>query len=434
MAENLGTDETPTLKERVINIVKPVSDKLDLLADKLEDFFIKDYRKGSKIREIPLLYRKLGKYLSSNQPNNYTLDKLPKFIYSVMYRTNKFATDNNLVTIVTYCWSMLRAGRTEFDAFDALAGNMALPPYIRLVCRDIANKMKNGSSLTTVLEEHYPKVFSEDFIFRIKAAQSVGTQQQVYKDLQEYYTQRIKYKKMIHRTLAYPIMLISIMLGMVVGFKYYFLPIYLTSTGMKEDQLLGSFKTMLMLANMLTSVKGLIQIAMFCFLVKQAFTKVSLGRKLYSMALLTMPRLNKLFILINTNAWFRELDVMLSHRLPEIEAVDRAVKSVSNELIRNTLIKTYEPMKSKSGSFYECSSDIPFYNQEVKSLIKMGEESANVAVMIHNIHIRSEEELEDLFAQFNTMITPILIVILGIFIVAVIMPVFNDITGGGGVI
>lgn len=435
-------------------MLKPIGDLLDNITVKMQKGYVKQYKDGVEKAKTPFLYRKFGKkwgfgeeelgipyeergeYSKGARGNfdfGYTLGKLPHSIYKFIYKTEKPIKDNDLVIMFTYAKNLLQAKHTEYNIYNSLMDSIALPPYLRIVCRDISNKISKGIATATAMEDYYSNLFPTSVIYRLKLAAETASQEKVYNELKLYYEEKIKRRKQIRKLLMYPSVVAILLLVIVLGFNFYLLPQY-TETLSDPTQLPASFKRLQTLAEFLINPIKLSLLFIVISSLKKYFTKTTSGRRISAMVMLSLPGLNNFFILLNVQAWFRELDSLINSGLTEVQAVSKASVVITNELIRNTIEEEYSRMVKNSASFSDCSNNIPFYSTEVMSLIKIGSETSRVGENIHAINRRVSDSLDDLFDTISELMTPIIILVVGGFILTMLLPVFNDITNGTGVV
>lgn len=442
------------LKELLKTILKPINKLLDTLSIKMQDSFVKSYKNSIDKAKVPFLYRMFGKkygyqkdelgipyedrdQFSENARGTfdfgYTLGKLPYSIYTRLYRTNKIIKDKDLVMIFTYAKSLLSTELAEFKIYASLKDSAALPPYVRIACNDIAIKMNKGISAAQAMQEYYPNLFPQSVIFRLSLAEQSASQEKVYGELKSYYEEKIKRKKQIRKILIYPVIIIFVLLAIILGFNYILLPQYQSSLSNPED-IPNSFKRLAGVAQFITNPVKLVMITIIGVFIKNFLTKTTYGRRLLAIISLSTPGLSNFFILISVQAWFRELDSLINSGLTEAQAVKEASIVVKNELIRSTLEKEYISMIRDSASFADCSNNIPFYSTEVSTLIEIGTETSTVGENIHTINLKVSQSLDDLFDNMSELMTPILIIVVGAIIIALLLPVFNDITNGTNIV
>lgn len=442
------------LKQVMKKIVSPVDNYLDKLTIKLQTMFVNSYKKSIENGKIPILYRMFGnkygyaldelgipysdRHLYSGTSFGtfdfgYTLGKLPKWLYDIIYRTNKNIKDKHLIVMFTYAKSLLSSNSTEFNAYKSLKDVAAIPPYLRIVCLDIAKKIQEGKSPATVMKEEYSAIFPKAVVLRLELAEITSKQETVYDELRAYYEERIKRRKQIMKVLIYPVIVFALLIAIVLGFKFMLLPQYVASLD-DPKALPDSFKRLDSIANfILNPIKMLIAVVSIVSIHK-FMSNTSYGRRLQAMISLSIPGLKNLFITIGIQAWFRELDSLLSSGLTEVKAVAEAPIVVKNELIRDTLREEYTKMMSESKSFAACSKDIPFYSIEISTLIDIGSETSTVADNIHTINLKISETLDDLFETMNQLLTPLIVMVLGIVIITILLPVFSDITNATNIV
>lgn len=443
-----------TLKMLLKKLLKPIGDALDNASIKLQDNYVENYKKSIESSRIPFLYRMFGKKYGFELGElgipyadrhlyggdsvgtfdfGYTLGKLPKWLYDYLYRTNKVIKDKHLIVMFTYAKSLLSSNSTEFDVYNSLKNVAAVPPYIRIVCYDIASKIQEGLSPATAMEELYSSIFPNSVILRLKLAEITSKQESVYDELRAYYEERIKRKKQIRKVMIYPVIVSLVLVAIVLGFKFMLLPQYASSL---EDptNLPSSFKRLDAIANFILNPVKIFILTVCITSFHKFMSNTPYGRRFQAMISLSIPGLKNLFITINIQAWFRELDSLLTSGLTEVKAVSEAPIVVKNELIRDTLEQEYSKMLSESKSFAICSKNIPFYSVDIATLIDIGSETSTVAENIHAINLKISESLDDLFDTMNQLLTPIIVVVLGIIIITILLPVFSDITNATNIV
>lgn len=143
---------------------------------------------------------------------------------------------------------------------------------------------------------------------------------------------------------------------------------------------------------------------------------------------LGLPKIGKLVQYSQLSRFARTLALLIQSGIPLLKAVQTALPVLTNQAIRLDLENAYGEIK-EGGSFGEAlrkTASVPLF---AVHLIRVGEESGRLEDALEDIALWYEQELEEHVQVMTALLEPILILIvgalLGIMMVAVLLPVFS---------
>jgi len=162
-------------------------------------------------------------------------------------------------------------------------------PALRKVLSQVRERVKEGMSLASALMEH-PAVFPSVYTAMINAGETSGTLELVVERLAEFGEQQLALQRKIRSTLAYPLLMLIVGVGVVVFLMAYVIP-RVTQIFVEMKQELPLPTTILIgVSELFQKYWPLAILAIVgCFFAARYYVKTDAGRRRYDKMLLNLP-------------------------------------------------------------------------------------------------------------------------------------------------
>ncbi len=339
----------------------------------------------------------------------------------------KKVSEKELALFTRQFATVLEAGLPIIRALDTLAMQQK-NPYFREVINDIKRRVEGGSSLSEAMGL-YPKVFSDLYVQMVRSGESSGNLDVVLKRLANYLEKIVSIKAKVKHAMIYPSVIIFVTIAVVSILMIFVIPKFaelFVEGGQKlplPTQILidisRNFKYIIVLF--------FLTIVTVIFLLKY-FRRHEKGKYQTDKILLHLPIVGELFLKASLSRLTRTLANLIGAGVPLLQAISIAGQTSGNKVIEKAMeevrlnVSTGQPMADTM--FY--TGVFPYM---VVEMVRVGELSGNIEEMLTKIADFYEEEVDRMVQTLSTLIEPILIVVLGVVVgailIALYLPIFK---------
>jgi type IV pilus assembly protein PilC len=318
--------------------------------------------------------------------------------------------------------TLLRAGMPLVQSLDLLRRRVQSPLF-RSVLDDVYEKVRSGTALSDAFAEH-PGLFPRVYTASLLAGERSGNLDAVLRRYVEYTKIIATMKRKTISALVYPailtglaLILVSIIvLKVVPAFSDFYtsfganLPLATRFIVGVSDVVRAQFWLILIV------VAG--TIGAFVFWVRQAGRHATLHR-----VVLTIPMLGDVARKFATSQMARTLATLLGGGLPLVNALDIASHSIGNQYMAGQL----EIVSARVREGESCAAPRetrPGVPEVAVKKAEVGEATGALQDMLNTVADFYDEEISTNMERFVTLVEPVLLVIMGIVIAALLLALY----------
>lgn len=323
--------------------------------------------------------------------------------------------------------TLVRSGSPVEEALRA-ASQQTEKPRIKSMMLAVRSRVMEGHTLATGLAE-YPHIFNELFRATVAAGEQSGHLDVVLERLADYTEARQILRSKVQLALFYPLILSAVAIIVVALLMVFVVPQvvqvyentkqvlpFLTIAVIAISDFLRDFGLLLLILLMAAAV-GL------SWLFKKPRPKLWLHR-----VVLRLPLVNRLVRGSNTARFARTFGILSASGVPVLEAMRISAEVLNNLPMREAVSEAAR--KVREGAGISKSLEVSGYFPPMAvHLIGSGEASGNLEEMLDRAAVNQERELEGRIATFMGLFEPLLILIMGFFVLmivlAILLPIFN---------
>lgn len=335
-------------------------------------------------------------------------------------KAKKIST-KNLAFCCRQLSAMLSAGVTLVKALGILY-NEQPNGKLKQIWLDIYEHVQKGRAFSDAIKIQ-SDVFPLYFISMVSAGESSGSLDTIMERLSEHYLKESKMDNKIKGALMYPIILSVLSILIVTGLFIFILPKFMLL--FEQSTLPPLTKVMMGIVNCIKNkwyifILGIISIILIIiYSLKIEKTRIKIDRHLIKMNLI-----GKLVIKIYENRFARTLSSLYSSGIPMVECIEHSVAVLGNRYISSRFKEVIDNVK-QGEALSEAILKIDVFDSMFCSIIYVGEESGSLDEILLKMSDYYEDEAESSIQRLISMLEPVLIIILGVFvglIVASILP------------
>jgi general secretion pathway protein F len=301
-------------------------------------------------------------------------------------------------------------------------------PALRKVLSQVRERVKEGMSLASALMEH-PAVFPSVYTAMINAGETSGTLELVVERLAEFGEQQLALQRKIRSTLAYPLLMLIVGVGVVVFLMAYVIP-RVTQIFVEMKQELPLPTTILIMVSKLFQRYWPLAILAIvgCFFAGRYYVKTDAGRRRYDRMLLKLPVVGSIVEKVAMARITRTLGTLLKNGVPLLSAMEIVRSLVSNVVLRQALEEARQEI-SEGASITAPLARGGVFPPAVIQMISVGEQSGNLEGMLFKVAETFDSEVENSVTTFTSLLGPFMILFLAFFVgfvvLAVLLPIFE---------
>jgi type IV pilus assembly protein PilC len=326
--------------------------------------------------------------------------------------------------------TMIKAGLPILRCLDILV-QQTKNPFFRETIATVRYDISSGLTFADSLAKH-PRTFDDLFVNMIRAAEVGGILDTILDRLAQYLEKEQEIKTKVKSAMMYPMVVLSFALLMTAAIVFFVLPRF------KEvfEELLPEGKQLPWVTRTLMDFGGLAKRFFYVppiiigggWFTYYTMMRTDTGRYKIDKAKLKIPVIGDLILKISVSRVCRTLGTLLSSGIPILRALEIVEDTSGNAVVAGAVadarIAVHEGQRmcdplTRSGIFPVM----------VTQMIQVGEETGRIDDMLQKVADFYEEEVDALIKGLTSLIEPLMIVGLGLFVgfvaVAVIKPIYG---------
>lgn len=333
---------------------------------------------------------------------------------------------DDVVNLTRQMSTMITAGLPLAGALNILVRDGK--PEVTKIVATILQDVEGGNSFADALAKH-PKIFSRLYIQLVRAGETGGVLDTVLERLADNMEKEKEFKAKTKGALIYPVIVVIAMLVVAAIMMIFVIP---KLTEMYRD--FGS--------ELPTLTKGLIGISDFAvkywyivggliaagIVVFKNYYKTKAGRYKIDEFKLKLPIFGELTKKIILTEFSRTLSLLLGSGISLLEAISIVSDSVEN-IVYRTALQDVNKQVEKGSSLSESLSHYEMFPTILHQMMSVGEETGKLDEVLKKLSVYFERESEHAIKNMTTAIEPMIMIVLGIgvgaMVIAVIMPIYN---------
>ncbi len=323
--------------------------------------------------------------------------------------------------------SLLKSGVPILSAINIIkeqSENMNL----KAVLADIYNEIKNGGTFSSSLEAH-PKYFSVLYVAMVRTGENSGALAGSLLRIADYRAKQEELLSRLRMAMAYPLLMALVGVATVVFMLTFVMPRLMGIFSSLGQNLPLPTKILLAISQGLRQWwPGIIlSLGVVVFLIKQQL-KTKIGKISWSILKLHIPIFGKFVLKADLACFSRTLELLIKSGLPILRALQISVQVLSNEVIKEKLIKSHRDLE-QGGSFGQSMKDSKLLPLFMVNLISVGEESGNLAAALGEVADCYERDTDETVRIMSSLLEPLMILVMGLIVgfivVAMLLPIFE---------
>lgn len=293
----------------------------------------------------------------------------------------------------------------------------------------VVYELLKGESFSVALARQ-GKVFPPLLINMVKTAEMTGDLPSILDDMAEYYTSMNQTKKQMKSAMTYPIVVLTIALGVLVFMLVYLVPQF-ASMFESQDAKLPAI-TLIVLGvsdfiqtNWMFLIGGVVAII---FIFRYLFKHVQSFKKAVQIFLMHIPVVSKIIIYNEIANFTKTFASLINHGVFITDSMEILQKITDNEVFKDIINKTLENLSRGEpvSAAFRGEWAIPVVAYE---MIVTGENTGQLGLMMEKVSAHFQSMHKSIIDQMKSLMEPLMIVflagIVGVILLSIVTPMFS---------
>src|SRR5262245_2646988 len=318
--------------------------------------------------------------------------------------------------------TLLRAGMPLVQSLDLLRSRVTSPTF-RRVLDDVHEKVRSGTALSDAFEsqgDFFPRVYTASLL----AGERSGNLDAVLRRYVEYTKIVATVKRKTVSALVYPAILITLALVLVAIIVLKVVPAF-------RDFYASFGADLPIITKMILGVSDLVRsqfIVILAAIVGAVVVAIAWVRQPGQQArfdhlMLGLPGLGPVARKFATSQMARTLATLLGGGLPLVNALDISARSIGNQFMAREL-EVVGARVREGASFASALEARGVFPDVAVKMAEVGESTGALQDMLNTVADFYDEEISTTMERFVTLVEPMLLVIMGVVIAALLLALY----------
>jgi len=319
--------------------------------------------------------------------------------------------------------TMVSAGLRLVDAIMTLSEQEVFSKKFRNALREIASDMKGGMSFSDALERQ--GIFDSIFINMVRAGEEGGVLDVTMKKVANYYEGVNRLREQVKSSMAYPMFILGFAVAVVIVISVFILPRLISVFGTTPQG--GVLGMLVKLNHIFTNYWYiLLPIVIVLGIGLKFFMDTVYGTYVKDFVGNMIPPIRKLRQKMANERFTRTLGVLIGSGVAMVNALDMAAKASNNPRFIAIISKVTDEVKAGSG-LKEALRKTNIFPQIVYEMVGTGEQTGQLDTVMEKVADFYEEEILSDTKKLVSLIEPMMIAFVGLFIAFIAFTMYSTI-------
>jgi general secretion pathway protein F len=356
-------------------------------------------------------------YVGAQAKKNALEFKLPSFgggsKKDVLYFTQELST-------------LLTSG-VPVDRALGIAGELTERTNFRGVIQDVLRVLKGGRSLADSLGMH-PAHFSDLYVNMVRAGEASGSLATVFERLADFERSRDDLRGYIISSMVYPVLLLLVGLTAVLVLITFVVPRF--ATVFEDSHMKIPLPTLVMLeaSKVITQWWWVAALAIAGLIIGfRLYIRSAAGRTWWDAGRLRVPLLGDVLRKMETSRFARAMSTLVANSVPLVQAINIAAGILNNVSFTRALKAVAQGVKRGEGIAGPIRR-AKVFPPLAAHLLTVGEETGKLDAMFARMADIYESETRSGIKRFTALFEPLVILVMGVMVGALILSMLLAIT------
>lgn len=354
-------------------------------------------------------------FVGSQKPGGFAL---PSF--------SKKAKASDILHFTQEIATLLNAG-VPLDRALEISADLTERESFRAILQGLQRTLRGGKSFADTLATH-PEVFSSLYVSMVQAGEVSGTLPDVMDRLAEFERQRDELRGYIISSLTYPALLCVVGSGSIFILLRYVIPRFAEAFTTSNITMPLPMQVLMTFSELVQSYGWILILALIAgFTILQTWIRSPEGRGAWDRFKLRIPLLGQALLKADTARFAQAMGTLVSNTVPLVQALSITKGIISNQVLAGALDEVSKGVKRGEGVAKPLKKTKVF-PALAGHLLTVGEETGNLDQMFERMADIYEKDTREAVKRFTALFEPVVILIMGVIVGAMILSVMIAIT------
>src|SRR5690348_13120477 len=322
--------------------------------------------------------------------------------------------------------TLLTAG-IPLDRALAITAELTVRANFRFIVLDVLRVLKGGKSLADSLGTH-PDYFSDLYINMVRAGEASGALAVIFERLAEFERSKDELHSYIVSSMIYPALLALVGLSSIFILLEFVVPRFATMFADSRMKIPAPTQIMLSTSQFVQSYWWIGAGALAGLLIFfQTYTRTTAGRLWWDGARLRIPMLGGALRKAETARFARAMATLVANTVPLVQSIGISAATLGNLTISRALVGVAQGVKRGEGIAGPLRRAAVF-PPLAAHLLTVGEETGRLDAMFNRMADIYENDTRAAIKRFTAVFEPVVILVMGIMVGALILSMLLAIT------
>ena len=329
---------------------------------------------------------------------------------------------------LTQLSTYIKSGIPLVDSVRILA-KQAKKPAHKKIYGQVVYELLKGESFSTALAKQ-GKVFPSLLINMVKTSEMTGDLPSILDDMAEYYTSMNQTRKQMKSAMTYPIVVLTIALGVLVFMLVYLVPQFASMFESNDAKLPAITLIVLGVSSFIQNyyIYLIVGIVVMIVIFKYLMNHVQSFKLSVQTILMHLPVVGKIIIYNEIANFTKTFASLLNHGVFITDSMEILSKITDNEVFKKIINKTLENLSKGEpvSSAFRGEWAIPVVAYE---MIVTGENTGQLGLMMEKVSNHFQAMHKTIIDQMKSLMEPLMIVflagIVGVILLSIVTPMFS---------
>lgn len=284
----------------------------------------------------------------------------------------------------------------------------------------ISKDIEGGGTLSEAISK-YPKVFDDLYVAMVRAGEIGGVLEAVLNRIAEFLEKRQAMIGKVRSAMMYPVVVLFIATTIVGFILIKIIPKFVEIFEQLGAELPLPTQILVNIAYAIKdhSIAVLLGIVAIVVAIKQ-INKTAGGKFFFDSTKLKMPVFGTIFLKIAIVRFAGTLSTLINAGVPILQAIDIVRETSGNAVISRAMEQVYNSVK-EGETIHEPMREAKIFPPLVCHMVAVGEETGAIDQMLTKVAEAYEREVDDTINALTSIIEPVLIVVLGVIVGAIVV-------------
>lgn len=300
---------------------------------------------------------------------------------------------------------------------------------LKEIIAQVIAAVEGGSALSVAMSRH-PKIFNKVYISMIAAGETSGTLDVSLQRLADQQEKDADIVSKVRGAMVYPVIVLVVMM-VVMGFMLVkVLPqVQILYEGFPGANLPLVTRVLLTISTFVTKFWWLVGVIVIILAAMTArWARTGPGKEVVDKVKMRAPLVGGLFLKMYMARFARTGSTLVASGVPLIQMLENTGEAVNNVHIERSVGRAIDKVRGGK-SLADALDKDPNFLELVPNMLRIGEQSGSMEQMLDKVASYYEKEVDNEIKNVQTIIEPVMMVLLGVvafvIVAAVLLPVYG---------